>query len=116
QIHLRLTYNELMLFNNNQGIKELLLIIDKEIDKYRDGNNKTNQEIFTEVFINNEYVNRILQLEFNELNNFFLTKEEQLNQRDTSQYPDFDSISSENDIKELAIKNIKKTGTGFILF
>ncbi|HEK3030721.1 TPA: hypothetical protein SMV09_003455, partial [Proteus mirabilis] len=116
QIHLRLTYNELMLFNNNQGIKELLLIIDKEIDKYRDGNNKTNQEIFTEVFINNEYVNRILQLEFNELNNFFLTTEEQLNQRDTSQYPDFDSISSENDIKELAIKNIKKTGTGFILF
>ncbi|WP_165315307.1 hypothetical protein, partial [Proteus mirabilis] len=78
--------------------------------------NKTRQEIFTEVFINNEYVNRVLQLEINELNNFFLTTENQLIQQDSSQYSHLDPIVSEGDIKELAIKNIKKTGIGFILF
>ncbi len=116
QIHLRLTYDELMTFNNNQGVKELLSIIDKKIDEYKKNSNKTRQEIFTEVFINNEYVNRVLQLEINELNNFFLTTENQLIQQDSSQYSHLDPIVSEGDIKELAIKNIKKTGIGFILF
>ncbi len=116
KIHLRLTYNELMIFKNNNGVKELLSVIDKEIDKYRKGNNETNQEIFTKVFINNEYVNRVLQLEFNELNNFLLTTEDLLNHRDTSQNPYFDSVVSESTIKELVIDNIKRTGVGFILF
>ncbi len=31
QVHLRLTYDELMTFNNNQGVKELLSIIDKKL-------------------------------------------------------------------------------------
>ncbi|HGN0025588.1 TPA: anthrax toxin-like adenylyl cyclase domain-containing protein [Proteus mirabilis] len=116
QIHLRLTYNELMIFKDNNGVKELLLIIDKEIDKHRKNNNETNQDIFTKIFINNEYVNRVLLLEFNELNNFALTTEDQLIRQDTSQYPYFDSTVSESTIKELVIENIKKTGIGYILF
>lgn len=116
QIHLRLTYDELMIFKNNNGVKELLSIIDKEIDKHRKDNNETNQEIFTKIFINNEYVNRVLQLEFNELNNFLLTTEDLLNHRDTSQYPYFDNVVSESTIKKMVIDNIKRTGVGFILF
>lgn len=115
QLNLRINYNELILFNNNKSVKELLSIIDKEIDKHRDGNSKSNQEIFSEKFINNDYVNRILQLEFDELSNFVSTTENQVF-TNNDEYPYFDNTISESTIKRIVIDNIKKTGVGFILF
>ena len=40
-------------------------------------------------------MNRVLQLEINELNNFFFTTENQLIQQDSSQYSHLDPIVSE---------------------
>ncbi|WP_235378862.1 hypothetical protein, partial [Proteus faecis] len=76
---------------------------------------KSNQEIFSEKFINNDYVNRILQLEFDALSNFVSTTESQV-LTNNDEYPYFDNTISESTIKRIVIENIKKTGVGFILF
>lgn len=74
KLHLRVTYDEIMIFQRNDNIKKLLNIIDSKIKEYKTTDIKSNNEIFIENFTNHVCVNRVLQLEFNELSNLSYTE------------------------------------------
>ncbi|WP_157091956.1 hypothetical protein, partial [Proteus myxofaciens] len=121
KLHLRVTYDEIMIFQRNDNIKKLLNILDGKIKEYKTTDTKSNNEIFIENFANHDYVNRVLQLEFNELSNLSYTERSHYNNDNEVMVDYYTDLSKKYDnpshfIKTVLSENKGKKGVSYILF